>query len=68
MPDLHERVVLRVWRHRGEASRIHYIAAYADGNGRHLYVDEGNQLYAVLDSHLLAHGYTGPVSGADEES
>jgi hypothetical protein len=68
MPHLRERVVLRAWRHRAEPTRIHYMAAHADSKERHLYVDEGNPLYAVLDSHLLAQGYTGPASGADEES
>jgi hypothetical protein len=44
------------------------MAANAEGRERHLYVDEGNPLYSVLDSHLLAQGYTGPASGNDEES
>lgn len=68
MPHLREQVVLRAWRHRGEQARIHYMAAYADGKERHLYVDEGSPLYAVLDSHLLAQGYTGPASAAGERS
>jgi hypothetical protein len=67
MPHLHEPVVLRAWRHRNESGRIHYMAAYADGKERHLYVDSSNPLYAVLDSHLLAQGYTGPASGAEDE-
>ena len=67
MPDLPVRVVLRAWRQRNESGRIHYIAAYADGNERRLYVDQGNALYAVLDSHLLVQGYTGPASGTENE-
>jgi hypothetical protein len=66
VPSLEQRVVLRAWRHRGESGRIHYMAVYADGRERHLYVDEDHPLYAVLDSHLLAVGYTGPTSGADD--
>lgn len=68
MPHLRERVILRAWRHRTETTRIHYMVANADGKERHLYIDEGNPLYAVLDSHLLAQGYTGPAGGTDEES
>lgn len=67
MPHLQEQVLLRAWRHRNESGRIHYMAAYADGKERHLYVDDGNALYAVLDSHLLAQGYTGPASGDEPE-
>lgn len=68
MPHLTERVLLRAWRHRNESGRIHYMATYADGQQRHLYADEANPLYAVLDSHLLAQGYTGPASGAEAEA
>jgi hypothetical protein len=67
MPHLHEHVMLRAWRHRNESGRIHYMAAYVDGKKRHLYVDDNNPLYAVLDSHLLAQGYTGPASDAEED-
>ncbi len=62
MPHLQERVLLRAWKHRGEDDRIHYIALDADGKERHLYVDQGNPLHTVLNSHLLAQGYTGPAS------
>jgi hypothetical protein len=44
------------------------MAADADGNERHLCVDEGSPLYTVIDSHLLAQGYTVPASGTGEES
>jgi hypothetical protein len=67
MPHLHERVVLRAFRQCGESGRIHYIAASADGTERRLSVDEDHPLYAVLDSHLLAQGYTGPASGDPEQ-
>lgn len=62
MPRVKDPVILRAWRHRGETGRIHYMAAQAGGGERHLYVDEGSALYAVLDGHLLAMGYTGPAS------
>lgn len=68
MPHLHERVVLRAWRHRAERTRIHYVVSDAGGTEHRLYVDESNPLYGVLDSHLLAQGYTGPARGADDES
>ena len=42
------------------------MATDAEGRERHLYVDEGNPLYAVLNSHLLAQGYTGPANGTAE--
>ena len=61
MPHINDRVILRAWRQAGESGRIHYIAATADGSEQRLAVDEGNKLYAVLDSHLLALGYTGPA-------
>jgi hypothetical protein len=68
MTDLPTRVLLRAWRHSGEPGRIHYVAAYADGTERRLYVDEGNALYPVLESHLLAESDdTGPTSGAEAE-
>jgi hypothetical protein len=67
VPDLPVRVLLRAFRQRNESGRIHYIAAYADGGERRLYVDEGNALYPVLESHLLAQGYTGPANGAEDE-
>ncbi|MEV4141904.1 hypothetical protein AB0J72_58365 [Dactylosporangium sp. NPDC049742] len=63
MPRISNPVVLRAWRHRGEEGKIHYMAVYADGKERHLHVNAGTPLYDVLDSHLLAQGYTGPKSG-----
>ena len=35
----------------------------ADGTTRRLWVGEGHFLYEILDSHLLAQGYSGPASG-----
>lgn len=67
MPQIRNRVILRAWRHSGETGRIHYMAAKADGGERHLYVDEADPLYAVLEGHLAAEGYTGPASGKSEE-
>jgi hypothetical protein len=67
MPHITDRIVLRAWRQRGETSRIHYVVAKADGGERRLYVDEGNALYAVLEGHLLAMGYTGPASGNSDD-
>lgn len=67
MPHLPDRVLLRAWRQRGEPARIHYVAARADGRERRLYVDQGNALYDVLEGQLLALGYTGPKSGADDQ-
>ena len=60
MPHITRPVILRAWRQSGEADRIHYIAAHADGKERRLYVDKGNALYPILASHLTALGYTGP--------
>jgi hypothetical protein len=64
MPNLPLLIVRRAWRMRSETGRIHLIAVYADGKDRHLYVDQGGPWYEVLNSHLLAQGYTGPLSGA----
>lgn len=63
MPVITERVVLRAWRHRNQPDRIHFIVARADGSSRRLWVGKGHFLYEILDSHLLAKGYTGPASG-----
>lgn len=44
--------ILRAWRHSGESGRIHYII----DNGiraRHLYVDEGNILYSIIEESEL---------------
>lgn len=41
----------------------HFIVKRADGSTRRLWVGEGHFLYEILDSHLLAMGYTGPASG-----
>jgi len=60
MPNVTSPVILRAWRQSGEVGRIHYIAAFADSTERRLYVDSGNALYPVLDSHLEAVGYNGP--------
>lgn len=67
MPHISDRVVLRAWRQRGETGRIHFVAAKAGGGERRLYVDEGNALYAVLEGHLLALGYTGPASDKTDD-
>lgn len=53
MQQLPDHVLLRAWRHSAEPTRIHYIAVYADHTQRHLYIDEGHPLHAVLASHLL---------------
>ncbi|MEV4417219.1 hypothetical protein [Catellatospora sp. NPDC049609] len=53
---------------RNETGRIHYIALYADGKERHLIAKEDHALYGVLDSHLLAIGYTGPADNDAGES
>jgi hypothetical protein len=50
-----------------ESGCIHYIAAHADGIERRLSVDEDHPLCSVLDSHLLAQGYTGPASATEAE-
>ncbi len=50
----------RAWRHRDETGRIHYMVDQV--GPRHLYVDEGNALYSILDDALLAQGYSGPAS------
>ncbi|MEV4620226.1 hypothetical protein AB0J74_16160 [Asanoa sp. NPDC049573] len=63
MPVIKDRVVLRAWRHKNQSGRIHFVVARADGSQRRLWVSEGHFLYEVLDSHLLATGYTGPASG-----
>lgn len=44
------------------------MARKADGKERHLVVKEDHALYDVLDSHLLAIGYTGPASANEDES
>lgn len=65
MPVMKTPVITKAWRHKGEAGRIHYIARRPDGTTRHLYVDESNALYAVLEDHLAAVGYTGPASASE---
>ncbi|HEU5109326.1 MAG TPA: hypothetical protein VFT95_12345, partial [Micromonosporaceae bacterium] len=40
-----------------------FVVARADGSTRRLWVGKGHVLYEILDSHLLAMGYTGPASG-----
>jgi hypothetical protein len=68
VPVIADRVVLRAWRHKNQTDRIHFIVQRADGTKRRLWVGEGHFLYEILDSHLLALGYTGPASGkADPE-
>jgi hypothetical protein len=62
MPVIADRVVLRAWRHRNQTGRIHFIVKRADGSTRRLWVGEGHFMYEILDSHLLALGYTGPAS------
>lgn len=52
-------VIRRAWRHRGELTRIHYIANGGDRD-RHLYADQGEPLYDVLADALEALGYGGP--------
>lgn len=52
-------IVRRAWRYRTEPHRIHFIAN-GGGADRHLYVDTGSPLYAVLDEALGALGYGGP--------
>lgn len=66
MPKLPTPVIEVAWRHVGEEDKIHYRARKADGSPRHLLAREGDPLYAVLDEHLLALGYTGPASGDPE--
>ncbi|MEU5554297.1 hypothetical protein ABZ738_31450 [Micromonospora sp. NPDC047793] len=66
MPVISDRVVLRAWRHNNQTDRIHFIVARADGSTRRLWVGEGHFLYEILNSHLLAIGYTGPASGKND--
>ncbi|MDP9792452.1 hypothetical protein J2S43_000964 [Catenuloplanes nepalensis] len=63
MPVIADRVVLRAWRHKNQSDKIHFVVARADGSQRRLWVGKGHFLYEILDSHLLAIGYTGPASG-----
>ena len=65
MPHLHGVQILRAWRQKGEAGRIHYIIQTENGNERRLHVDESAGLGKVLDAALLAQGYTGPKSAAE---
>ncbi|MBO3737730.1 hypothetical protein [Actinoplanes flavus] len=68
MPVIQDRVVHSAWRHRGQPDRIHFIVKRADGSKRRLWVGEGHFLYEILDSHLLAQGYTGPAGeGVDPD-
>ncbi|MEU7810454.1 hypothetical protein AB0B18_28700 [Micromonospora chalcea] len=63
MPVIAHRVVLRAWRHKNQADKIHFIVARADGSTRRLWVGKDHFMYEILDSHLLVMGYTGPASG-----
>lgn len=65
MPVMKTPVITKAWRHKGEAGRIHYIAKRADGSTRHLYVNEDNALYEILEDHLAAIGYAGPASAEE---
>lgn len=67
-PHLQSPVLLRAWRMNGETGKIHYMAKRADGTERHLVAKSDHALYEVLDSHLLAQGYTGPKSGQADEA
>ena len=42
---------------------FNFIVKRADDTTRRLWVGEGHFMYEILDSHLLAMGYTGPASG-----
>ena len=68
MPHMTDTVILRAWRMKNETGKIHYMARKADGKERHLVVKADHALYDVLDSHLLAMGYTGPASASEDES
>lgn len=65
MPVLNEARITKAWRHTGETGRIHYTVKKANGDPRHLVVDEGSALYEVLAQHLDALGYTGPKSAQE---
>lgn len=67
MPSLLDPVIRRAWRMRNETGRIHYIAVFADGRTKRLIAKDGHWLYPILDSHLLALGYTGPAANDPEE-
>ena len=66
MPKLTQPIIEVAWRHAGEAGKIHFRAKRADGSNRHLIAKEGEALYQLLEQHLLAIGYTGPKSAAEE--
>ncbi|MFJ8685498.1 hypothetical protein [Micromonospora wenchangensis] len=66
MPVISDRVVLRAWRHKNEPDKIHFVVARADGSSRRLWVGEDHFLYEILNSHLLAIGYTGPANGQND--
>lgn len=68
MPKLPQPVIEVAWRQKGETGRIHYRALRADGSQRRLIAREGEGLYELLDQHLLAIGYTGPASAAEENT
>jgi len=68
MPGLTQPIIEVAWRHTGEVGRIHYRAKRVDGSDRHLIAKEGEALYAVLEQHLQAIGYTGPKSPEEESS
>lgn len=59
MPHVNITIV-NAWRYRNEDHRIHYTVYDRHGSKRHLYVDEGQALYDLLEGHLNAVSYTGP--------
>lgn len=59
MPHVYVTII-DAWRYRNERRRIHYTVCDRYGHKRHLYVDEGNALYDLLEGHLAARSYTGP--------
>ena len=65
MPTLPTPLIDRAWRYSGEQAKIHYRARRPDGTTRRLIAKQGDALYELLEQHLAAIGYTGPVSGAD---
>ena len=66
MPKLNQPIIEVAWRHTGEVGKIHYRAKRADGSNRHLIAKEGEALYALLEQHLQAIGYTGPKNKTEE--
>jgi hypothetical protein len=68
MPKLPQPIIEVAWRHTGEVGKIHYRAKRPDGSPRHLIAREGEALYALLEQHLAAIGYTGPRSSQEEDA